>query len=251
MSRLFCSQSAASHRAQAQFISQPDSEDQMSFTPEQVGHLKAKLSRSRVQQRSQAGRQFSYVEGWHAIAEANRIFGFDAWSRETVELRLLGERQVGDKSRVAYMARVRITVQAGDATIIRDGCGYGSGIDKDIGQAHESALKEAETDAMKRGLMTFGNPFGLALYDKNQANVGDDAPPDNDSVDPDAAARQFIAECEHKIGTAADRASLLTWWNSEERKQAFRDFELNDDEMRDLQRRVTAQAEALKPRAVS
>ena len=29
----------------------------------------------------------------------------------------------------------------------------------DLGQAHESAIKEAETDAMKRALMTFGNPF--------------------------------------------------------------------------------------------
>jgi hypothetical protein len=44
----------------------------------------------------------------------------------------------------------------------------------DLGLAHESALKEAETDAMKRALMTFGNPFGLALYDKEQRNV---APP--------------------------------------------------------------------------
>jgi hypothetical protein len=41
----------------------------------------------------------------------------------------------------------------------------------DLGQAHESALKEAETDAMKRALMTFGNPFGLALYDKRQRQV--------------------------------------------------------------------------------
>ena len=41
----------------------------------------------------------------------------------------------------------------------------------DLGLAHESALKEAETDAMKRALMTFGNPFGLALYDKQQRQV--------------------------------------------------------------------------------
>ena len=26
---------------------------------------------------------------------------------------------------------------------------------------------------MKRALMTFGNPFGLALYDKSQSNVAD------------------------------------------------------------------------------
>jgi hypothetical protein len=41
----------------------------------------------------------------------------------------------------------------------------------DLGQAHESAIKEAETDAMKRALVTFGNPFGLALYDKSQRQV--------------------------------------------------------------------------------
>jgi hypothetical protein len=38
----------------------------------------------------------------------------------------------------------------------------------DLCLAHESAIKEAETDAMKCALMTFGNPFGLALYDKAQ-----------------------------------------------------------------------------------
>ena len=161
----------------------------MSFTPQQIDSLKAGLDRKNVRQREQAGRKFSYVEGWHAIAEANRIFGFDAWDRETTELRLLGERQVGEKNRVAYMARVRITVRTPDRVIVRDGCGYGSGIDKDIGQAHESALKEAETDAMKRALMTFGNPFGLALYDKDQANVVDE--PDERAV---AEASAEVAE---------------------------------------------------------
>lgn len=41
--------------------------------------------------------------------------------------------------------------------------------------AHESAIKEAVTDALKRGLRSFGNPFGLALYDKSRASVGVDA----------------------------------------------------------------------------
>jgi len=68
---------------------------------------------------------------------------------------------------------VRVTVTAGGLTpLIREGSGAGHGIDVDLGQAHESALKEAETDAMKRALMTFGNPFGLALYDKAQRQVG-------------------------------------------------------------------------------
>jgi len=150
----------------------------MSFTDKQKAELAAPLDRSHVAQRKQGGGQVSYIEAWHAIAEANRIFGFDAWNRETIDLRQLGEPILGkdkfgnDQWRVNYMARVRITI--GD--ILRDGCGFGQGIDKDVGQAHESALKEAETDAMKRALMTFGNPFGLALYDKTQANVADTPP---------------------------------------------------------------------------
>ena len=149
------------------------------FNLAQLDALKAPLNRSSVKTRQQAGRAMSYIEGWHAIAEANRIFGFDGWDRETVELRQLGEpREVEGKWRVAYYARLRINVRAlqdGHAVVIvREGCGYGSGIDRDVGSAHESALKEAETDAMKRALMTFGNPFGLALYDKEQSEVVDD-----------------------------------------------------------------------------
>uniref|UniRef100_A0A6M3LL51 Putative Rad52/22 double-strand break repair protein n=1 Tax=viral metagenome TaxID=1070528 RepID=A0A6M3LL51_9ZZZZ len=142
------------------------------FTPEQIAALEAPLNKANVKTRKQANIELSYVEAWHAIAEANRIFGFDAWNRETVDLRQLGDvRTVNNKFRVGYSARVRITVHTDGRTIVREGCGFGSGIDNDADQAHESALKEAESDAMKRALMTFGNPFGLALYDKTQANV--------------------------------------------------------------------------------
>jgi recombination DNA repair RAD52 pathway protein len=150
------------------------------FSREQIEALSAPLSKENVKTRSQSGRRLSYVEGWHVIAEANRIFGFHAWDRETVALDCVAqdERTIGRDQkpgwRVTYTARVRITVRVpGQAPIIRDGCGAGHGIDVDRGLAHESALKEAETDAMKRALMTFGNPFGLALYDKEQREVED------------------------------------------------------------------------------
>jgi DNA recombination protein Rad52 len=154
----------------------------MAFTPEQRDALAAPLPKAHVKHRSQAGRSLSYVEAWKVIEEANRIFGFDAWTRETIDLRVVSERerQIGAAKRdgwsVSYIAKVRITVFAGDTIVTREGVGAGHGIDVDLGQAHESAAKEAESDAMKRGLMTFGNPFGLALYDKEQANVADEAP---------------------------------------------------------------------------
>jgi hypothetical protein len=118
------------------------------------------------------------VEGWVAIAEANRIFGFDGWQRQTIAARCVAqaERSIGRDQKpgwgVTYTARVRVTVTAGGRPpLIREGSGAGHGIDVDLGQAHESAIKEAETDAMKRALMTFGNQFGLALYDKQQRQV--------------------------------------------------------------------------------
>ena len=148
------------------------------FSAEQIASLSAPLDRAKVRQRRQGRSQVSYLEGWQVIAEANRIFGFDGWQRETVTLRCVNqaERLIGEEQRpgwsVTYTARVRISVSsAGQPALIREGCGAGHGIDVDLGQAHESALKEAETDAMKRALMTFGNPFGLALYDKKQREV--------------------------------------------------------------------------------
>ena len=194
----------------------------MTFTTEQVAALKAPLNRAHVRQRSQAGRSLSYIEGWRAIEAANHIFGFDAWDRKTVDLRELGEpRQVQDKWRVAYMARVRITVRTEGnmlGGIVRDGCGYGSGIDRDLGSAHESAIKEAETDAMKRALMTFGNPFGLALYDKDQAQVADAeaARPAGNGSEPPKSSRQAKADGDWPKVTAgiaecSDSCELLGW----------------------------------------
>ena len=148
------------------------------FSAEQITALSAPLDRAKVRQREQGRSQVSYLEGWQVIAEANRIFGFDGWQRETVALRCVNqsERTIGRDQKpgwgVTYTARVRISVSTtGQPALIREGCGAGHGIDVDLGQAHESALKEAETDAMKRALMTFGNPFGLALHDKRQREV--------------------------------------------------------------------------------
>jgi DNA repair and recombination protein RAD52 len=194
----------------------------MAFTDDQIASLKAPLAREHVKTRAQAGRQLSYIEGWVAIAEANRIFGFDGWDRETVDMRLVVEREtkIGrepqrDGWRVAYVAKVTVRVNIQGPIVIRQGTGYGSGIDVDLGAAHESAVKEAETDAMKRALMTFGNPFGLALYDKQQTEVAPPEPPrrpgtaererqwTGEPPDMPAAAQQAMRE-----GNGVDTASL-------------------------------------------
>ena len=149
------------------------------FSAEQIASLSAPLDGDKVRTLQQGRSSVSYMEAWQLIAEANRIFGFDGWQRETVSLACLSStgRSIGRDAKpgwgVTYAARVRITVGAGTGLVpvIREGSGAGHGIDVDLGQAHELALKSAETDAMKRALMTFGNPFGLALYDKQQREV--------------------------------------------------------------------------------
>ena len=211
----------------------------MSFSPEQLRDLTAPLSRSVVKTRQQSGRSLSYVEGWHVIAEANRIFGFDGWSSETLEIHCVAERErlIGQGQQpgfgVSYTARVRITIHNNEnqPQIYRDGVGAGHGIDLDIGRAHESAIKEAETDGRKRALMTFGNQFGLALYDKEQANVADDET---------AARDKFLEECKATILRLSRKPELLTWWNSDEQKRARRDFEINTDDLAALKALVTS-----------
>ena len=183
----------------------------MPFSEQVKTALDAPLSTKNVKKNP---RGYSYVEGWHVIAEANRIFGFDGWSRQTIEIKCVSEKEraIGkDKAAgwgVSYIAKVRLCV--GD--IIREGCGTGHGIDRDLGQAHESALKEAETDAMKRGFMTFGNPFGLALYDKTQENVADE-PRLRDT---------FMADRIARIAAFKVWPDLIDWWDSAEEKTARR-----------------------------
>ncbi len=179
------------------------------FSPEQLAALSAPLNRANVRQREQGRSRVSYLEGWQVIAEANRIFGFDGWQRQTIAVRCVAqaERLIGRDQKsgwgVTYTARVRVTVTAGGLTpLVREGSGAGHGIDVDLGQAHESALKEAETDAMKRALMTFGNPFGLALYDKRQREVTSSPAPERPTAQPRQA--QPAPQHQERSATAAE-----------------------------------------------
>jgi hypothetical protein len=137
----------------------------MPFSAKQVRALRRKPDHRHVRTRqAHDGRQFSYLEGWYAISEANRIFGFDGWSRETVESRCVLARENKGIFLAVYIARVRLTVVAEGTTIIREGHGTGEGRGMSPGEVHDIALKAAETDATKRALATFGKPFGLELY---------------------------------------------------------------------------------------
>lgn len=124
--------------------------------------LSENINRKNVKTRKGHGSsELAYVESWHVIKEANRIFGFDGWSSETIEL-----REVKTPKGIAYLAKVRITV----GNIIREGIGGHQGWD------HENTAKSAESDARKRALSSFGDQFGLGLYDGELGWLEDEPP---------------------------------------------------------------------------
>jgi len=135
----------------------------MTFTKEQTELLNQPIDPKVVAFRQQGNMQLAYLESWYVINEANRIFGFDGWQSETVQLDCVQS----DDFCVTYIAKVRVTI--GD--VIREGVGAGHGKGKsvNVGDKHESAVKEAESDARKRAFMQFGSQFGLSLYDRTKA----------------------------------------------------------------------------------
>lgn len=202
----------------------------MAFTDAQARLLAGKLHEKHVRTREERGFTLSYIEAWHAIDEANRVFGFEGWDRETIAAECVWVDGRRDPKVCAYTARVRIRVRAGDTVVSRDGSGVGHGTGATLGDAHESALKEAETDATKRALTTFGNLFGLALYDKAQNGVRRSPKPNGGRlkvswalVSPQGellgtydVPQDFCAALREAIATTSTAADLEALWSRNE-----------------------------------
>ena len=154
----------------------------MSFTKEQIKQLEEKLDAKHVSERKQSGVNLSYLEGYHVIDEANRIFGFDGWNY-SIEIESVKEQEVAIGAKktpghyIGVVAKVSVNVETSDTKesfsrfVNREDVGFGSGRAVSYVDAHELAYKEAVTDGLKRALRSFGNQFGNALYDKTQKNV--------------------------------------------------------------------------------
>ncbi len=188
------------------------------FSSAQLRKLSGKLDRAHVQSRSVEGKNIDYIEGWFALSQANAIFGFGGWDRETVHFERLFERTRGEMTTCAYSARVRIKVRAGDHTVSREGTGCGTASARNAADAHERAIKAAETDATKRALATFGNRFGLCLYDKEQAGVSEPASHSLQILCPDGqvfvdhlSPEGFCTALRKIIESTTDPADLALW----------------------------------------
>ena len=157
----------------------------MNLTKEQVNALNQPIDKANVSERWADKRKtlkLAYIESWHVIREANRIFDYD-WSSETIKMDLVH----ADNFCVTYIAKVRVIVNG----IVKEGIGAGHGRGERVpaGDKHESAVKEAESDARKRALMQFGDQFGLSLYDKEK-NWQKTTPPVNNDLNLDTTPKQ-------------------------------------------------------------
>lgn len=135
------------------------------LTPEQQRILMMPLNKARVSQRQG---KFSYLEAWDVKAHLIRIFGFGGFSAEVQSAELMFQIPPGEpaaESRnwdVGYKVILRLEIP-------QLGCTYteaavGSAHLPDIGEAHDMAIKTAESDALKRCAINLGTQFGLSLY---------------------------------------------------------------------------------------
>jgi len=150
----------------------------MNLTNEQVTELLKPINPSRV---SKDGKGFAHVEAWDIRRKMNQIFGIGSWSADVQQMQLISEREVqgkDGKTRWNVIYRAQCTLRIGET--FGDGASYtewaaGDNTNPSYGDAHDQAIKTAESQAFKRCAMNLGDQFGLSLYNdgSTEAVVGE------------------------------------------------------------------------------
>ena len=139
----------------------------MSLRANQVEQLLKGINPSRV---GKDGKGFAHLEAWDVRAHLIRIFGFAKWSQELIELEPIFETSIekDGKTRwtVAYRATVRLTIFTGDLedAVYTEAAVGDSQNNPSRADAHDMAIKTAESQAFKRCAINLGDQFGLSLY---------------------------------------------------------------------------------------
>lgn len=117
----------------------------------------------------------SNMAAYEIKAHLNRIFGFGRWSAEVIGMELIYEqptttRQGKQAYNVAYRAGMRLQVCSPSgrllATYTEWAVGDATMPDFKRADAHDMAVKTAESQALKRCAINLGDQFGLSLYAK-------------------------------------------------------------------------------------
>jgi recombination DNA repair RAD52 pathway protein len=150
----------------------------MNLTNEQVQELLKPINPSRV---SKDGKGFAHVEAWDIRRKMNQIFGIGSWSSDVNQMQLVSEREVTGRDgkprwNVIYRAQcvLRIGEMFGDTASYTEWAA-GDATNPTLADAHDQAIKTAESQAFKRCAINLGDQFGLSLYmnGSTQAVVGE------------------------------------------------------------------------------
>lgn len=146
------------------------------LTNEQIDQLLKGINPARVG-KDNAG--FSHLEAWDVRAHLNRIFGFARWTADLQDISLVYEEETTTKDgKPAYRVGYRATVKLG----VYSPCGFPLASYTEAafgestmpafkrGDAHDMAIKTAESQAFKRCAVNLGDQYGLGLY--NNGSTG-------------------------------------------------------------------------------
>lgn len=144
----------------------------MSLAPEQVAQLLRPINPRRVL----SANGMSHVSQQDVRAHLIRIFGFEGWDKEILELRCIRDdvtKNSKDKEvpAVTYLCRLRLTVRDPQGNVVKVAEDVGTGTSPNLpsyGDAHDFAAKNAVSYALKRCATDLGDQFGLSLYNKGQ-----------------------------------------------------------------------------------
>lgn len=136
----------------------------MYLSQEQYEFLLKPINPARV---GKDGKGFAHLEAWDVRRVLIGVFGYTGWSADILNMEMIFETEGTGRSgnpawTVAYRACCRLTI--GDCTYTEwaagDATNYPSRAD-----AHDQAMKTAESQAFKRCAVNLGDAFGLSLYD--------------------------------------------------------------------------------------
>lgn len=143
--------------------------DSSYLSEQQVRVLLAGINPQRVHSRD----GMSHLQAYDVRRVLNTVFGFARWSADVVDVTMLYDRpqKLGngkDGAAVAYRCTLRLTVCAPDGTVLATytEAATGDGV-MPLGKhadAHDFAIKTAESQALKRAAVNLGDQFGLSLY---------------------------------------------------------------------------------------
>jgi len=125
---------------------------------------------SRIAKRSGGGgKSLSYLESWDVKAHLIRIFGCGGWSWQVISADLAYEEKTEKNWSVGYKVIGRLWIS--ELYCEYTEAAVGSAQLPQRGEAHDMAIKTAESDALKRAAINLGDQFGLSLYNNGSTQA--------------------------------------------------------------------------------